>query len=234
MKSPAEQGRSGISTIAEYAVHELHNAEKLDVREILKPSDAVLNRMEAARSRVDAARLLDMTGELVGSADTELVPAVREGEHVPNARRYFLCTLADPNSIAIDASEHRTALLARVGVLSAGIDTSKSARARNSIEKTLCYQMAAVNAAGMELLIRAQEHPAASPVETARLYNVAARLFETYQSACDTLVKLKNRGRQRVVVQHQHVNVGDGGRAVVAGTVKGGSRRRGRDGQNGT
>jgi hypothetical protein len=227
MKAPAEQGRSDISTIAEYAVHELQNADRLDVREAARPADAVLNRIEAGRSRADAARFLEMTGELIGSAEMELVPTVREGEHVPNARRYFLCTLADPNSIAVDASEHRTALLARVGVLSAGIDTSKSARARNSIEKTLCYQMAAVNAAGMELLIRAQEHPSAPPSEAARLYNVAARLFETYQSGCDTLLKLKNRGRQRVVVQHQQVNVGSGGQAVVAATIKRGSRRRG-------
>jgi hypothetical protein len=92
MKSPAEQGRSGISTIAEYAVHELQNADKLDVREILKPSDAILNRIEAARSRVDAERFLDMTGKLVGSAETELVPAVQSGERVPNVRRYFLST----------------------------------------------------------------------------------------------------------------------------------------------
>lgn len=226
MKTSAEQGRSGISTIAEYAVHELQNADKLDVREPLRPGDAVLNRMEASRSRADAERFLDLTGELVGNSETELVPSVRQGEHVPNARRYLLCTLEDPNSISVDASEHRAALLTRAGVLSAGIDTGKSARARNSIEKTLCHQMAAVHAAGMELLIRAGEHPSAQPGETARLYNVAARLFETYQSACDTLIKLKNRGRQRVVVQHQQVNVGSGGQAVVAATIKRGSRRR--------
>ena len=29
-EAPTEQGRSGISTIAEYAVHELQNADKLD------------------------------------------------------------------------------------------------------------------------------------------------------------------------------------------------------------
>ena len=227
VKTPHDQGRSDISTIAEYAVRELEIADRLDVREPFRPGDRVLDRVEAARSRADADRLLDTIGKLVGSPETELVPAPREGDAVPNVRRSYLCTLADPNSISVDASEHRTALLARAGVLSAGIDTAKSARAHNSIEKTLCYQMAAVNAAGMELLIRAQEHPSAPPSEAARLYNVAARLFETYQSACDTLLKLKNRGRQRVVVQHQQVNVGSGGQAVVAGTIKPGSRRRG-------
>ena len=227
MKTPSDQGRSHVSTLAEYAVRELENADRLDVCQPLGIGDRVLSRVEAARSRADADRFLDSVGRLVGSPETELVPAPREGDAVPNVRRSYLCTLADPNSISVDASEHRTALLARTGVLSAGLDTATSARAHNSIEKTLCYQMAAVNAAGMELLIRALEHPTAPPAETARLYNVAARLFETYQSGCDTLLKLKNRGRQRVVVQHQQVNVGSGGQAVVAGTIKPGSRRRG-------
>jgi hypothetical protein len=59
--------------------------------------------------------------------------------------------------------------------------------------------------------------------------NAAARLFEVYQSACLTLLKLKAKGRQRVVVQYQQVNVGQGGQAVVAGRVGRGSRKRGRD-----
>jgi len=57
--------------------------------------------------------------------------------------------------------------------------------------------------------------------------NAAALLFEVYQSACLTLLKLKAKGRQRVVVQYQQVNVGPGGRALVAGEVRRGSRKRG-------
>jgi hypothetical protein len=63
------------------------------------------------------------------------------------------------------------------------------------------------------------------PVERARLTNAAARMFEVYQSGCLTLQKLKTGGRQRVIVQH--VSVGPGGQAVVAGRVDRGSRGRG-------
>jgi hypothetical protein len=64
------------------------------------------------------------------------------------------------------------------------------------------------------------------PVEIARMTNAAARLFEVYQSACLTLLKRKAKGRQRVVVQYQQVNVGGGGHAVVAGRVGRASRSR--------
>ena len=66
------------------------------------------------------------------------------------------------------------------------------------------------------------------PSLAARLTNAAARLMDAYQSGCLTLQKLKTKGTQRVVVQHQQVHVGDGGQAVVAGRIEGGARRGGR------
>ena len=50
-------------------------------------------------------------------------------------------------------------------------------------------------------------------------------MMDVYQAGCLTLQKLKTGGTQRVLVQH--VNVGAGGQAVVAGRVDRGSRRRG-------
>jgi hypothetical protein len=58
------------------------------------------------------------------------------------------------------------------------------------------------------------------------------RMFEVFQSGCLTLQKLKTGGTQCVLVQHQQVNVGPGGQAVVAARVGGGSRTRGRRGKN--
>jgi hypothetical protein len=45
----------------------------------------------------------------------------------------------------------------------------------------------------------------------------AARMMKTFQRGALTLERLRNGGRQTVVVQH--VAVGDGGQAVVAGAV---------------
>jgi len=143
--------------------------------------------------------------------------------------------LADPTSINVDASEHRVAVASRAGVLSAALDTAQTAKAKNSIEKMLCHQMAAVHMAGMELLVRVQESSALSafePGELVKLTNAAARLFEVFQSGCLTLQKLKTGGRQHVVVQHQQVNVGSGGQAIVAGRLGPGSRTRRRASKN--
>jgi hypothetical protein len=58
----------------------------------------------------------------------------------------------------------------------------------------------------------------------------AARLMDVYQNGMLVLHRLRTGGKQTVtvkhVVVHQQVQVNEGGRAVIAGTVK--QRRRGR------
>lgn len=164
--------------------------------------------------------------DLVGQRCTELVPALAADEKPSPARRYYVDTLEQPNIISIDAAEQRADLATRANVLSPALDASASARARNSIERMLCHQLAAVHFAGMDLLVRPEQtFVNLPPVERARLTNAAARMFEVYQSGALTLQKLKTRGRQRVIVQH--VNVGPGGQALVAGRLDRGSRGRG-------
>lgn len=223
------KARSGISVVAEYAQHELNRAEKLKRRAPFDPIDAFHKSREAEQARADGDRLLKPPRHLVGDARTELVPgASYDAKDVAAARFSFIDTLSDPNTISVDASEHRASIATRVGVLSSALDAAVSARARNSIEKMLCHQMAAVHVAGMETLIRLQEDVRLPPTEVARLTNAAARLFEVYQSGCLTLQRLKTRGIQRVLVQHQQVNVAEGGQAIVAGRIDRARRSRAR------
>jgi hypothetical protein len=51
--------------------------------------------------------------------------------------------------------------------------------------------------------------------------------MEVSQAAVITLARARNMGRQIVEVQHvhQHVQVGEGGQAVVAGSLEGGGAR---------
>jgi len=113
-------------------------------------------------------------------------------------------------------------------VLSAALDTAKSAKAKNSIEKMLCHQLAACHDAGMNLLGRFNETGLFTQLTVAdqvRLVNTAGRMFDVFQVGCLTLQKLKAGGRQHVVVQYQQqVNVANGGQATVAGKM---NRRRG-------
>jgi hypothetical protein len=69
-------------------------------------------------------------------------------------------------------------------------------------------------------------------VEAARLANAGARMMSAYTDALLALDRVRRGGKQTVKVIHQHVAVGPGGQAVVAGSMKTGGprghRRRGR------
>ena len=151
MKRLTNDTRSGISPVAAYAAREFRQAAKLEAL------DAPLKSVEAARARADGERLLEPPKHLIGDARTELVPAPEPDAKVPVGRLCFVNTLAEPNIINVDASEHRAAVATRAGVLSPALDAAVSAQAKNSIEKMLCHQMAAVHMAGMELLVRLEK-----------------------------------------------------------------------------
>jgi hypothetical protein len=220
--------------VAERASHELRKAEKLTERDATDFVDAQFNRIEANRAREDGERFLTMVpAQLVGVPETELVPAIDPKGHPASAARLsYTNTLLEPNVISVDAAEHRAMLATRLGSFSMGLDAAVTANAKNSIEKMLAHQMAAVHQVGMGLLERA-EHPidGLPPAERVRYVNAAVRCFECFQNGAVVLQKLQNGGAQRVVVQH--VNVEPGGRAVVASEIATGSRELATGSKNG-
>ena len=129
--------------------------------------------------------------------------------------------IEDPNQIHLDASLRRMELAADALVLETAIDASESINARNSLEKMLAHQMAACHSMAMRLLAKAQSI-VTDTAEIQRLVNASARLMNTYQQAYHTIHKMRTGGRQIVTVQH--VNVSDGGQAMVAGNITGGDR----------
>jgi hypothetical protein len=216
-------GRSGISTIAERAAHKLRAAETLERRRAFDRVDAQCKAREAAQSRAEGERLLAPPERLVGDASHELVPAPTEAEGARSpARWHVLNTLEEPTVIAVDASEARAHAATKAGVLSPALDAAASVGASNSLEKMIAHHVAAAHYAAMEIFGRlADGGVRLPPVELARLSNAAARLCEVAQAGCITLQRLKTGNTQTVVVQH--VTVGHGGQAVVAGQVGTGS-----------
>jgi len=130
-------------------------------------------------------------------------------------------TLDEPDAAAVEASCDRTRLLRDVNATEIGIDTANTIQAQNSVEKMLAHQMAACHKMAFELMSEVMrgfggDQNTQSVIE-ARKLNSANRLMQTYQQAMLTLQKVRTGGKQTVVVQH--VNVNDGGQAVVAGNV---------------
>jgi hypothetical protein len=147
-----------------------------------------------------------------------------EDEPRRGGRAMIVETLEHPNTVTVAASSSRMTAADGVGVLEPAVDAAQAVQARNSIEKMLAHQLAAAHHTAMRLAA-ASTGERLQPVDVVRLTNAAARMMDVYQNGCLALLKLKTKGKQRVVVQH--VTVGAGGQAVVAGRLSRGSRKRG-------
>jgi hypothetical protein len=176
---------------------------------------------QAERLEEEAKELLKPAGEIVRG----------EGEAMDlgasDLNWNLIDTLKDPDSVSLGASADRMNLLVDADVLEVGLDAVKSAQAENSLEKMLLHQMAAAHRLAMKQMARANDDRLPT-VEGMRLMNTAARLMQVFQNACLTLQRIRMGGKQTVVVQH--VQVSDGGQAVIAASMKAmdrGGRRRG-------
>ncbi|HXG90032.1 MAG TPA: hypothetical protein VNJ02_17020 [Vicinamibacterales bacterium] len=212
---------------AEKAVRQLTVAEKHERRKPVDWSDAALKPVHAERARLKGRELLAAPTELVGSTHTELVAAEDPDERQSQERLQLRETLNNPDVIGIDASEQRADVATRAGVLSPALDASTSVGATNSLERMMCHQMAAAHMHGMETLARVHQDPDLPASDHARLLTASAKLFDAFNAAALTLLKIRTGGKQHVVVQHQHVNVAAGGKAVVANAIRQGSREGG-------
>ena len=157
-------------------------------------------------------------------AGREMVPHGRDG--IPPAD--FRDTIQKPDYVAAAASRNRLDLANEAGALEFAVDTADTIEAENSLEKMLAHQLAAVHQSSMRLtgqlnrqiermnVICPDQHHAAN-AEAARTTNAIARLMQTFQQGVSTLQRLRSGGQQTVTVQH--VTVGSGGQAVVAGAI---------------
>jgi hypothetical protein len=197
-------------------------------RDRLGTAEAIL--LEAVESavdwhgRVDAALMAQVRGKLTDlerGTGGELIQPRKPSTYLYN-------TLDYPDFIAADASAERMALAHEAGALALGVDTADTIQAANSLELMLAHQLAAAHAGAMKLMgqvsdmillqgkaIRTED---SANVRVTRLAGAASRLMMAFQQGVVTLDRLRAGGKQTIVVQHVQVN--DGGQAVVAGKMK--------------
>src|SRR3954466_8542139 len=153
----------------------------------------------------------------------ELLPEDKGG-----LSRELRSTVDNPDYVTADASRDRLELAHQAGVLELALDTADTIEAQNSLEMMLAHQLAATHRSA--LLMTAQMNrqiermnviaggsQEAANVQACRLAGAVSRLTTTFQQGVLTLQRMRSGGRQVVTVQHVHV--GEGGRAVVAGEV---------------
>ncbi|MBZ5641151.1 MAG: hypothetical protein LAO19_00160 [Acidobacteriia bacterium] len=200
----------------EQAMRALNKARRAAAKRPESVDGAVSNKMDGILANREAEACLKLPEDLVKSSG-EIIQKDFRLPHVVD-------TLKNPTMINVIASEHRLDLAACVAarVVESAVDAAESIQAANSLEKMLCHQMAAAHRAAMKLVARGLDGLDGSllPVEMARLTNAAARMMQVYQEALLTLQRIRTGGKQIVVVQH--VQVSDGGQAVIAGNMKSG------------
>lgn len=114
-----------------------------------------------------------------------------------------------------DASLDRLELVHKNGVLNMALDTAEAINASNAVEQMIAHQMAVAHRMSLDLMAEAGN--TSDPLERCRLINTASKLMDTCQKSLTTIHKIRNGGQQTVTVQH--VQVSDGGQAVVNGTA---------------
>ena len=205
----------------------------LEIAEAMQLAD--WHRSAAIRYRNADDRKAALHEQIAVDADSQIaaflavaeVPVLGAGKEVVavSAAKPTACmreTLANPTALNLEASAHRVALARNGGVFEIAVDAADSIGAENSLEKMLAHQMALCHDKAFELM--AAGGNIKDPVEKVRLVNASARLMMTYQSAMLTLHRIRSGGRQVVTVQH--VQVTDGGQAIVAGNVLAGGMRK--------
>jgi hypothetical protein len=136
-------------------------------------------------------------------------------------------TVERPDAITAEASMDRLKLADDgIDCVAMAIDAAETIQAANSIEKMMAHQLAAAHKLAMTFAGKAnsliddkssnrQRQDGAYVVEAARVANSSARMMDAFQKGTLALHKLRTGGKQVVTVQH--VNVNDGGQAVVTG-----------------
>src|SRR6476660_8770560 len=101
---------------------------------------------------------------------------------------------------AIHVQQHGTPL--SVDSLNAALAAVTGIAPRDEAEAMLAAQMVGIHWLAMDLLRKAND-----PARLNDAGNMAVKLLRTFAAQLETLKRYRSAGEQRVVVQHQHVNV---------------------------
>ncbi len=228
--SKIDKSRKGTA-----AVQMLEEAKQLraaaDGIEAAVPADP----LQAQFMRHDAAVLER------AAADASVLPMEPErgagGELVPSGDQLkrgvnLIDTIEHPDAVTAEASMDRLTLVdENLGAAALAVDAAETIQAENSLEKMLAHQLAAAHKLAMTFAGKAKaliedQGDSWSPdkglyaAEAAKVANSSAKMMDAYQKGVLALHKLRTGGKQVVTVQH--VNVRDGGQAVVTGGINSG------------
>jgi|GEM_PF-2103796 len=130
-----------------------------------------------------------------------------------------------------DAAEHLTYQIANINTrgnnnelvgINASLAIMNGIAPEMPLEGILAAQMTVAHNMAMDFSRRAMADGATSEVVD-RNVNRAAKMMRTFTAQVDALQKLRNKGQQKITVQH--VQVSEGGQAIIGDVTQGGGNR---------
>jgi hypothetical protein len=200
-------------------------ADGIDAATPPDPLSAEFMRHDAAQLEATSVATLALETPPPVGAGGELVPA---GDQIKRGGD-FINTVEHPDAVAAEASMDRLKL-ADDGIqcVALAVDAAETIQAKNSVERMMAHQLAAAHKLAMIFAGKARElvehdggvyrQEGLYVTEASRMAGSSARMMEAFQKGALALHKLRTGGKQVVTVQH--VNVNDGGQAVVTGGIR--------------
>ena len=201
-------------------------ADGIDVAQTPDPLAAQFMRYDAAKLEQASTDALTLETKPPVGTGGELVP---EGDQIKRGGGNFIDTVERPDAVTAAASMDRLKLADDgIGCVALAVDTAETIQAANSIEKMMAHQLAAAHKLAMTFAGKAHQlieengigwtpKPTIYATEASRVANASAKMMDAFQKGTLALHKLRTGGKQIVTVQH--VNVNDGGQAVVTGGI---------------
>ena len=98
------------------------------------------------------------------------------------------------------------------------VNAMNALKPQDEVEGMLISRLIALHSQGIYYLACAANNSNSSKGMDISI-NRSTKIFRLYNETLEALTRYRRRGEQRVTVTHQHVSVGDGGKAVVTGSM---------------
>ncbi len=197
-------------------------------------SPPCVDTLGASFMRLDADELEEQVQEAIKIPENEhptvgcggeLSLSKERAEEIPA----LVNTVDKPDNVTAEASQERLQLIFDADCTGLALDAAETIQAKNSLEKMLAHQLGAAHKLAMTFASRSLKNLSESDnaitlhskeyysLESIRASNASARMMDSFQKGLMALHKLRTGGNQTITVQH--INVKDGGQAVVTGAL---------------
>lgn len=172
-----------------------------------------------------------------GKEDSEDIIDITWSKNLPSDGPAFESIMQDitgtaNRDLAIDL--HERASLAMPGSMYGSLQKNKTITAQvlselqpqDATEAMLCSQLITLHSQAMEYLRRAEAAELLHFQDSCM--NNASKLLKLHHATLEALMRYRRKGEQKVTVQHQYVQVNDGGQAIVSSQLiaRGGGDRK--------